>query len=960
MQYNVIDVLNTYGVKYTKSSTNDEYIVLCPFHDDHTPSGHIKENGKYTCWVCKTHTNLLLFVAKRNDKSIKQIYFEVSKFSGGSKNYLTHPPRDIEEWHVNLLKHQDNGSQFYIEALQHRCVDEELIRHYRLGYFIYGDQTCAIRIPIRNESGEVIAIKDYRPGCTDNRKYGWPQLPVNKQKFNPNETRKLRDCYLFPIEQLIYDSIVVCGGEIKAIAAANVLNPFNIGAISSTGSETIPLTDFQASQFAGKKVYVCQDIDIAGQDSAEVYCEILKNHAEEVYRIDLPLDSKEYPHGDINDFLRIRGNLLNLIQSCPLWKSKEEIELNVVETPLEVDLVKAVSASMVKKRISVKVTVSSKDIKPYGIPKDIELKCTRDHTYCTVCKIYRRHKNKEVKLTLQSERIELIEMIGQELKKQEAILKRAFGIPIKCSTVTFNPTVHYNIEDIRVSQPLDIVSRNSECSMQTAYCIGEEKLELNENYEMIGRMYPHPENQQAALLISNYTATRDVLSTYKAKDLERLKIFSPVEWTLESLKAKLDEVYADLEANVTRIFFRRNLHLAIDLAYHSPLFLSFDNKINLKGWVEILIVGDSSQGKSETVKNLVEHYKLGEIVVCKNATRAGLLGGTQQFGKRYFATWGKIPIHDRRLIILEELKGASHAVISSLTDMRSSGIAELTMIEKRRTNARTRLIGISNPVDDRPISSYNYGIDAIKQLIGAPEDIRRFDLCLVLDRNEIDSEKLQYYRPEISHVYTSDLCHELILFAWTVPNIEFENEKFILEETAKLCKEYTDEIPIVDRGSMREKLARLSAALAARTFSIKNEHTIFVRNVHVQYIIDFLKEQYGSSSFGYKAYSRTVFKAETLTDKVIVRMRLLKDVPFPKEFILALITTDEIDVQFIQDNLGWTAQDARNLLSFLNRQHAIRRFKDIYRKTIGFTTLLKELEDSIGEDGRPSYVPEEF
>jgi hypothetical protein len=947
MQYDSMDVLAAYQIRYERK--DNELLVLCPFHEDHHPSGHIDiSKQRFTCWVCKTHCNLIFFIAKKLNKKVREIYQEVNKLTGTSK-YLTHNPQDIETWHVELFK-----NKYFLDALAYRCIDEDLIRQYRLGVFTYGDNTSVIRIPIVNERGDYVAVKDYRPGVTTVKKYSWAQIPVNKQRINPGDTRKLRDCYLYPLDQLAYDTILVCGGELKAVAAANVLNKFGIGCISATGSETIPWTEFQAAHLTNKIAYVCFDIDKAGREGAEACCEIIKNYAIEVYNVLLPLDAASFPNGDINDYIRCTNNdpnsLYNLLHSGLLpWKSKEEIDASINEPVIEVELSQAILASMTRKKIIVRSVISSMDTSPYSIPKDIIIRCTRDHTYCTGCRMYRKYKEKEVQTVIGPDRIEIIEMIGQKL---------IFGIPLKCTTVTFVPISNYHIEDVRISQQVDVTSRNNEKSMQIAYCIGEGRLELNETYKMTGRMFPHPANQQVALLISSFEATQDALSSYKISNIERFKIFQPLEWTLASLKTKLDEIYTDLEANVTRIFCRRNYHIAIDLMYHSPLFIVFE-KSCMKGWTEVLVIGDSSQGKSKTIDNLIVHYGLGEKISCDGVTVAGLLGGVQQYGKRYFATWGKIPTNDRRAMILEEFKGASYEVIGKLTEMRTSGIAELTKIEKRKTNARTRLLCISNPRFDRPISSYNYGIDTIKELIGDLEDIRRFDMCLLMERTEIDIEKLQTYRPSVLHTFTSELCHDLILFAWTVQNVVFEDENYILTEAVKLCHTYSDEIPIVDRGSMREKLARLSAALAVRTFSVRDENTLYVRNIHVEFIVEYLNTIYGASAFGYKEYSQNIFNAEKLIDPEAVKHFILADTPFPKEFVFQLIRTENIDVQLIQDILGWDMMTARRLLAMLNRHHALIRKDRFYRKTTEFTIALKEWEKTI-QDGRPAYVPEEF
>lgn len=94
-----------------------------------------------------------------------------------------------------------------------------------------------------------------------------------------------------------------------------------------------------------------------------------------------------------------------------------------------------------------------------------------------------------------------------------------------------------------------------------------------------------------------------------------------------------------------------------------------------------------------------------------------------------------------------------------------------------------------------------------------------------------------------------------------------------------------------------------------------------------------------------------------------IRLRLLNEVPFPREFIEALLSTNEVDLQFIQDTIGWPMDTARNLLSFLNRQRALKRQGRSYVKTMAFTQLLKEMEEDLdgkNEEGRPSYIPEEF
>lgn len=203
-------------------------------------------------------------------------------------------------------------------------------------------------------------------------------------------------------------------------------------------------------------------------------------------------------------------------------------------------------------------------------------------------------------------------------------MQRSVGNTKRCKKCSFKPIEFYNVEEVRISEALDLKVRKTEKSMQAAYCIGD-SLELNSSYEMTGRMFPHPKNQQATLLISSYETTEDALDTYVCENPEKLKLFQPKEWSVKGLEEKLKDIYDDLSANITFIYERHDLHLCMDLAYHSPLFINVQGREE-KGWVEVLIVGDTAQGKSEVSKNLMNHYSLGDLVECKNATAAGLLG----------------------------------------------------------------------------------------------------------------------------------------------------------------------------------------------------------------------------------------------------------------------------------------------------------------------------------------------
>lgn len=922
---NVIAELERIGWGFNWAG-DSEIRCLCPFHNDSSPSCAINvDKQRFRCCTagCGAKGDVIAFLAG----ALKSTRADVKKDL--STRYDINQDRVIkadviEDYHSDIWK-----AKPLLQELYNRGMTDEDIRKWRLG-----TKDGRVTIPIKNESGYYVNIRLYLPGAP------------GKDKFRNLKGRgKVR---LYPIDQLAYKELLLVGGEVKALVAARMLNPHGIGVITSTLGES-NWDHRLTNAFKDKPTTVCYDIDEEGIKSQINTCKHL-SRVTKVKTAVLPLDPVKFPKGDINDFVAMKGDLLAVYNAGTDFIAPKKAH-EVVEKAKRVDLVTAINASTTGKRIRLTCTVSTLDTSPYVIPSATRVKCTRDIEECSLCPVYLNDPEHVYQISPESPAI--LEMVARPKANQTPALKEDLEIPKRCQVCEFEPSMYYNVEDVRVSPRLEITNRSIDRSMQPAICIGQ-GVDLNETYEMLGRMYPHPQTQQSTLLISKYRTSQDALSSYKLNDLDSLSMFQPKDWSYSSLKEKLDDIYDDLERNVTRIYGRKDIHLMVDLAYHSPLFMTFDQK-KIKGWVEVLIVGDSAQGKTETTINLQRHYGLGEKVECKNATVAGLLGGLQQMGSRWFVSWGVIPTHDKRLVILEELKGTSTEVISKLTDMRSSGVAEIPKIEKRRTHARTRLIALSNPRSDNPIDHYSYGVDSIKELIGSLEDIRRFDACLLVSAKDVShdliNDKLAMNTPK----YASDDCRRLILWGWTATDVIFDKDAtdLTLELSSQMSSKFTDAIPIVDRGSMRYKLARLAASLAIRTFSNEGQ-AVKVRPCHVQYVHDFLDRVYSSRTFGYLDMTQSIEVQSKLSDPETVRKAIITT-PFPKDFVQNLLSRMYIELQDIQDWCAWDRQTAQGLLSVLVRKHALSRRQRAYIKTSAFISFLKGLNDL---PDRPDHIPE--
>jgi len=923
-------------------SGSDELKCRCPFHDDASPSCCVNVDKRvFKCFVCKAHGDIVGLLAAILKAPRAVVLLDLGKrYVLDEKKIID--PHTIERYHQAIW-----SAGPLLKELERRAVSHDMVRKYRLGAY-----EGRVTIPIKNESGLYVNVRRYLPGAPGADKFR-----------NARGRGKIR---LFPHEQLRYDDVLLCGGEIKAIVAAEELNPHAVGAICATGGEE-NWDPRLTREFQGKRVWVCMDVDEVGRRASQELCGILSRAARWIGEVVLPLDVDQHPHGDINDYVAAGGRLWPLLEAAAEYQrpGKSSAGDDTVDaTPENTDLVSAMSATSVGRRLRVKVVVSSMDTAPYIVPHRVIPRCDRSQKECAICPVYSSEDNQEHEVAPESSAI--LAMVKARSHVLRESIMAALDVPRTCPAVDFDVTAHYNVEETRVSPQLDITERGVDRPMQPAYCVGESP-ELNASYYVTGRVHPHPLTQQSTLVVSRCEPAADALSTYEPHHLERLLMFQPDEWTRESVRSKLHKLYADLEANVTRICQRREIHLVVDMAYHSPLLIDLDDSPNTKGWVEVLIMGDSSQGKSETTMRMMRHYEVGAKVECKNATNAGLLGGVQKFGDRWFATWGVIPTHDKRLLVLEELKGMATEEIGKLTDMRSSGIAEMQKIEKRRTFARTRLIALSNTRGEgvRPLSSYNFGVEAVQELIGGLEDVRRFDTCLLVGADDVDAKALDAWvreRAPVPHRHTSELCHELVLWAWTRRESEvwFEPEAktVILDEALSMSEEFTEQIPIVDRGSMRYKLARLAAAIAARTFSCdETMQALVVRPCHAEFVAEFLKRQYRRPIVGYTDYTAAIRLTQTITDEPAV-IKAINATPFARDLCKNLLNTSDIELQDVQDWCAWDRYDAQQLLSVFVRKQALLRVARGYRKTPPFIKLLRTLLENGKLVDRPSYMEE--
>lgn len=948
-QLNVITELRRIDWTYEFSGADDrELKTRCPLHDDANPSCSINvEDRVFKCHSgsCGQSGDFITFLAAALRTTRVVMIRDLESRYGVETASRVIDPGQVAKYHASIW-----SAGPLLRELRSRGVSDDAIRTHILGY-----NAGRIMIPIYDARGDCVNIRRYQPGA-----------PAKEKMLNTRGCgRPLR---LYPIAQLDYDTIMICGGEMKAIVAAELLNGNGIGAITAVGGEGSWADEFTTS-LGGKRVYVCLDIDDAGCTAARKICERVSRAANWTGLVSLPLSRDKYPCGDINDWVGREGagraEFLDLLNTTTEFESRRVTQRRVGgddEAPEEVSLKHAFDATHVQCRIAINGVINSMDVTTYLIPRRVRVECTRDQSMCSECDAYYLERDDDgvAEDDIPVESPAILEMVGMPRTSQRVAMMMGLGIQPTCKVVALKPITYYNVEDAKIGPQLDLPAiDDSDGRAMQPILIVDAPVELNESYVFTGKPYPHPKTQQGVFLASGATPMLDQLSSYESTpdDEERLRLLEPRSLSVDAIGEKLDEIYADLEANVTQIYHRRDMHLVADLAYHSTLVIEARGQ-QIRGWVEALIIGDSSQGKSEMTTRLMNHYGLGYRIDCKNASVAGLLGGLQQVGGRWWVMWGVIPTHDRRLVILDELKGASTEVISKLTDMRSSGIAEIPKIERRRARARTRLIAISNPRSASPMSVYNFGVEAIPELIGSLEDVRRFDISYVAARADIEPSRiasLQANPPIIEHRLTAEVCRLGVLWAWTRQRVCLADDTSdeLTRVGNSLCADFSDTIPLVDRGGIRYKLLRLAAALAARTHSTKTGDEVFIHPAHVKYVDLILRRVYSAPACSYDDYSRAIIEMSSMLAPDQIRNKI-RAIPHAADFRRHMLHTNDIELRDICDWCGYDKQSGIELLSLLVRRRALRREGRAYHKTPDFIGLLK----SIQVDDIPKHIQE--
>lgn len=895
----VEDLYAWFSVPLTPDGSG-QFKAHCPFHADSTPSLHVNAEGVYYCFGCGAKGSPVDFVVfmERGDHSDDGVRAEPPPARGEITRAFRwlveryHPerepraptpirtapkrpaqppvdPAEIAGWVSDLAKHPD-VLRFLSEA---RGLSAETIQTHVLGY---DERSGRITIPVYNAAGECVNVRKYLPPP---RAEGVPKVVSYAKGYGENR--------VYPLPA-VEEPILLCAGEMDTLLARQL--GYNACTFTS-GEGTIPAP---VDVVGWKRAFVFYDNDEAGRKGTTRITAFLQDLGCEVRSVTFPPDTDGLDLTDLVvqchftkeqlDGLLFDSRPRSAAPGNPGPAALEPVRVDPGNTTHLADAGHSDYANR-QERLVIEAFVVGKDTQPYLAPHTVVYECPSGadgRKPCADCPVM----GGRLTHTLTAKDEHLMRTIGCSDTQQIGVLKDLVGISPGCRHAKVVVESRQNLELVRISPPLDAVGRKDrydpgsfakEHVQRHAFVRGI-GITPNRSYAFTGYTGA-AKDQQVSHVFDEYAPLEtDAEAFHMTTELNRaLRVFRPAKG--QSVWDKWTDIAQDLETNVHEIFDRHDMQMAFDLvAFSTCKGFFFRGRYVNRSWVQGLCIGDSGQGKSHIAEELRWFYRAGLMFSCENARTTGLIGSCVQYGtNNWRIQWSAYPNANMGLLILDELHELKDGQFSELSTARSSGVASIRKVAGGETPARVRLLCLSNPSgvgDRRRLASFANGVEAVLELIPEIEDIRRFDFALTVATGEVASSVYNAAnRAAVPHRYTSDLNHDLLLWAWSrsAEQIVFTSDAELacLEAATDMAERYSANVPLVEGADQRIKIARLAIAAAARTFSSDSSgEQIVVTPAHVEFAHRYLEAIYTKPSMAYDEFSLQHREATDLTPQL--------------------------------------------------------------------------------------------
>ena len=793
----------------------EEVKVLCPFHNDTSPSASINiKKDLFHCWVCGIGYNEQQFLSRVNNISLSDAHKIVLK-----TNETTHDWKLVEkaELWANptfLKKVEELGfNTKTIDELHLGLVKDSKGRAY-LGYPVF-------------YNGVLMDIRRFNISKFE----GVPKIMSNAGAeagfiISYDDWVKTKDLtYIFE-------------GE-KKMALARSLG---LNAITITGGANARPNDFVLNGFKDRDVVICYDNDDAGRDGAFKIYERINPLAKSVKYINIG----EVVSGvgeDFYDMIMSYKKTIKDFLALPTYDFVDKVETKKTFTPLK----KALKENRIKEELLTQVLVSAEYGDVYAVPSMVEFEKTSDEDGDMLL-----GEKRSWFLDLNNEK-QILELMEIDAKQQNVnnILKRYANIPKEKG-------ISVHVKESKTIYKVKITDKHGDDAFSIDLYTFKPMV-VGSEYEITYDIHTHPNKHQK--LVSIAKDVQDI-STYDDFRPD-VKIFNAFKGA-GTVKERLQYLYQSAKHHVAK-HLKYDLWLMSDLVFNSILEFKYDKEI-IRGALDIFILGDTQVGKSETTSKLVDLYNFGHFLSLKTSTTVGLIGGSNKVDGSWLNTIGAIPRQHTRLAVLEEFSGAKPEFVKTMTDIRSSGRLRLARSAgELNVPCRLRMITISNPINDtqgnpRFLSTFPNGVLPLMELIQSAEDVARYDGFLLVEKvkERVNPFNLKLVGEPMPKEYYE---HKIQWVATRKPDdviFEDNSDSYIWERAEDLNQVFESNFPLFGTTTPL-KLARFSVAMASLLTNTDDTlQKVIVTKEIVDEVVDYLMKIYNNPIFKLKEYKQEV------------------------------------------------------------------------------------------------------
>lgn len=852
----------------------DQLYAHCPFHVDDTESFTVNpETGEWFCHSCKRGGAEVEFISA--------LYDVGKNVSRHALNYFTAKgvwPFPTEEY-IKARQQELRNNKLELDALYNFGITDEVIEKYQLGL-----EGLRITIPVYSRTGYCINIRKYLP-------------PHHRTHDGTNNAkciniRNLGEKRYYPFSAFTNntDDIYIVEGEKDCLVA--ISQGYN--AVTSTGGSSIPTEELV--MFKNKNVFVMLDTDAPGQKNTKLYCQLLRGIAKNIYVVTLPDGCKDYTE---------YWQQYHIADVSAFTQAYQEETAERVDA-LEMSLVKSENVENLNTWLMLRnMSVVGTEPKVYSVPSKLRVVC--NNTKCNKnCPLSLGMGTPEL-TEINVEPRQIIQFVDSPDTAQDNFLRKMFG----CKSVVAEALEVTNVQKFIFQETASFVEGLEDSSSDTRYGMymyTDYRLQPTAKYNFEACRVTDPRNQKNYYVIRNAENVHATLPVLGDGTFEKFrKAAEGCATPFELMQKYYNEWLACLS-----IEGRLDLFGSILLAYASVTEIPWNFGV-IKGWLDMIVMGDTRTGKSQMAQRMVRELGMGGYINGENSRVTGVIGGVQKIADSWMITWGAIPMNDKGLLFIDEASGLSVDDIKDLSSTRSSGAVTLNKIVKGEARARTRLVWLSNPRSGRNVAEFYWkGFGAFQEYIPVVEDQARYDLVLTAAREDIDVLD----GIETSSMPQTAMWRALFSAAWnlTADQIKFTKDfkQAMRDVSHKLNDDYGGG-PLVVGVAVHEKLLRLSCAMAVLCGDVYDGN-LQVTPKHLDWAQQWLRYTLEKPSLSYGAYVREKRRAEQKKQENINWIKAQLEL---HPALKSLLTASSFKGYQITEILGIDRTDASKLLSEL-------------------------------------------